>query len=875
MKVFNQLRGALLLVTVLPLVVISIIFASYLYFVRASDAENYLLLQGDNSARYLAVNSELPVFSGNMLSLAELAAVTLNFSDVDYVAFYDAQRQLLLSQGVMEDASHPDFFKCDSDNPIKTDANYFFCRPILSSLVSVNDFSDSLTDEPNILGWVVVGHSTEQLILFKLQVLTRSLLIGLFVAFIASILAFQFSRRLTSPIKGMVALVKNTTDSLDEEIRPIDELVVLRRALVDMLRATKTNEVTLQDQISRSTEELRRLNNDLIVRNEMLLATQQKLELAAKSKDNFLAKISHELRTPLAAIKGYTELLEQAAHSDSELGYLDNINIASNSLLLIIDDILTLAKVKEGQMVLDAQVTESGDFLQRLTGQHALKFAQKNLEFVVDVSHDFPSRLVIDAPRVLQILNNLLSNAGKFTEQGSIVLTCSILHSEQHSAEIIFEIIDTGIGIEKYVIDALFEPFTQADETISRRFGGSGLGLAICKQLAQIMNGDVFIKSEPGQGTVATLKFKLDKKLYTLPTKMIQANQMVLVIADNARARVNYRKLFAQRFSEVFLVENIQKAKDVADKHQVSHVFYRFNSSAQCDAEYRDMIVSLQALSSAKLHIFYPVGLFSEHFIKEQQLHNPAVNFINIPILPHLLDQHLIGFTPKRYQENLVNSLAGLRLLLVEDQEIILKMLEAILQNLGIKVTSFNNAAQALTHLVDNKIDVILSDLHMPDINGADFFEKASSLLQDLMPPFFIITADTSVEESNDLINLGVQSVLKKPLEQAVLVSLLKPLVNSKTPQNKISPENKGILSNVVNQQEISKELHNLYNVISEHLVDSNWLAIREDIHQIKGLAGMAGLNKLLEMASNMSEHAKQKDVQGLMRWLERSREAI
>lgn len=777
------LRARVLAFTILPTLIIGCLLAGYFSFHRHQQLEAYIIEQGISVIEPLAIASEYGMKQNSRELLKRLLGLThrKNSAFINSIAVFREDNQLFVTSNFHRGL---DMLRLPKGDPIPelTTVDYqddfiILRTPILEEVTLTE--SSLLDSKPQrAVGYISIQMNTDRALIIQYRDTAVAILVVLLGLGLSIYCGLNLVNVVIDPINRMVRAVYQIREGrLDTRVRGQmrGELDMLKNGINAMAKAIAEYHNEMQMNIDQATSDLRETLEQIEIQNVELDMAKKRAQEAARVKSEFLANMSHELRTPLNGVIGFAKQLFKTPLTPNQSDYLSTIEKSAKNLLNIINDILDFSKLEAGKLSLEQIPFSLRDVVNETMTLLAPSAHDKGLELSLRVNADVPDLLSGDPLRLQQILTNLTGNAIKFTEQGNIDVTISLRKRvENQRVRLAIQIRDTGIGMSQQQQRQLFQPFNQADTSISRRYGGTGLGLVITQKLVQQMDGSIEVDSSLEQGSRFTVT--LGMRLASQPHDESRAaialqDQSILLIEADPWSRAACEAQLQEWKMQVTSVASLSEAA-TRGLETVTTLLIGLSSTP-------DLLALQQQLSQLPIRYSRLLFLLNSHEprLQEQLLALGASHCLSKPV-PHsklLAALTLHHAAPLNAPQPATSrSKLPLNVLAVDDNPANLKLITAMLGDLVAEVHSCQNGRQAVELAQRLEFDLIFMDIQMPILDGISATQTIRQEGCNQQTPIIAVTAHAIPGERERLMAQGMDEYLAKPIDEAQLERLLR-----------------------------------------------------------------------------------------------------
>lgn len=885
------IKQRVLFLALIPTITISILLGVYFIGIRLEDLSVALNDRGTAVASRLASQGQYGVFARDTESLRHLARQAIS-KEVNSVAFYDKKGVEIASAGKLTSNIVPPTTNLGAVqiSPNNLNDTIAYLAPVTLPEVVIDTYPDSnqsLEDESlktTVIGWLKVELDHKTTRLKEYQVLIHSALIGLLGLSISCLLALRLGYDVTHPILQLTSAVekiKNGDFATRVKSESQWELGILESGINTMAGSLQVAHEEMQHNVDKATADLRQTLKTIEIQNIELDVARKEAETATQVKSEFLASMSHELRTPLNGIVGFINLLDKTALTEKQHDYLSTIQKSAHSLLSIINDILDFSKIEAGKLHLDLMPMDIRECVEDTLTLLGPSAHEKALDLVPFIYSDVPTKINGDPLRLKQVLTNLVSNAIKFTQQGSVVIRVMLDQSIAHLVTLRISVTDTGIGISDVQQKELFNAFNQTSPNITRKFGGTGLGLVICKKLVEQMHGTIELESEVGKGTTFWFTFQAEKLSdNSLNEERELADIRVILYEKHLVTRLALAHLLQQwgiRVEECENGDNIVNLAQqaIADGDPFSMVILGVNQPAA------EMNLIVNTINDVKEPFACPVGVLvntTEYGIHNDILQAGATLCLAKPISRRKLYDALrkIFITQPQLSEQIPTNLPRLNVLAIDDNPANLKLVQVFLQNIGVNPTLAKSGYEAIQYCNKNYYDLILMDLHMPGMDGIETTVQIRSTNNpNYNTAIIALSAHVIISEQEKIVAAGMNDYLTKPIDENSLrasiykwthsgvISLNKEQTMETTNQTEVAPIDWALCKKLAgNKEDLAQEMLEMLITgladdqasIKQAYDAKNYNDLREHVHRLHGACCYVGVPKLKAIAKELED---------------------
>ncbi len=787
----SGIKQRVMAMALLPTLSITLLLGVFFTLTRLNDLDSVLFERSLATAEQFTAIAGYQVKNQDKQLLQDIANSALEKADVRSITIYDSNADQRVHSGPgMLSVISSDLRFSSHQQHLFTEQSIRIITPIFS--LPTQSERAPVTEKSSPIGWHEMEFSTVNTEIKKYQTLLGSGVLIITGVLLNIFLAMRIGQNITHPLRKISNAVTHIRNgNLDTRINTDTggELRVLESGINAMVSSLQQAHLEMQQNIDQSTNDLQETLETIEIQNiELDMARKEALE-ASRIKSEFLANMSHEIRTPLNGIIGFTNLLLRSNLADRQREYLQTIHTSSEGLLSIINDVLDFSKIEAGKLELESIPINLRETVEEVLSILAPAAHEKQLELVPLIYTDTPIHLIGDPLRIKQILINLVSNAIKFTQSGTITVRAMLEEQRGPRSIIKLSVTDTGIGLSLSQQKELFKAFSQADTSTTRRIGGTGLGLVISKRLAQQMGGDIGLESELDEGSTFwfTINVPMSPEQNEKYLDLEFPSRRVALLETQEISRQATGHLLTALKLEVSMFEH---ADELSAMQSDSAEMPDFDLIILSHNERNLPTDTLQRLLSLPWHektsFLILVDTHKEHDISRILGSTPNIVTMGKPLVRARLYKTISQFfevtsdkSSHKPNEQLVTQTSLVQhtphILAVDDNAANLKLITVLLETMGVKVSAVDSGQLAISQIRQHRFDMVFMDVQMPDMDGMDTTRYIRDLeIADQRTPIIALTAHALATEKKVLLLAGMDDYMSKPISEPQLQQMIK-----------------------------------------------------------------------------------------------------
>ena len=871
-----SIRKQIIMLALFPVLFVGLGLVIYFTYTQIEYIDNALIRQGQSNAKQIAPAAEYAVFSGNTDLIRPTLENALNNQDVVAVSIKDKQGRSIIT---LQDKKPLPTTQSFWHRWIKTQI-LSFRVPVISQEVAIDDLNEKHRgDADQQTGADTIGYVELQVTTYfsdkhKISSLNQAALLTFIILAAGLILTIRVSRQIAGPVMLLTETVRKIASG-DFRTRVTQdapgELGILESYVNSMAKELQSYQEEMESRIDDFTQELQQTLEELELRNAELDITRSNALAASRAKSEFLANMSHEIRTPLCGIMGFAELIDHTQLDDQQSDYITTIRKSADNLLNIIDDILDLSKIESGKLEISLVEFNLLHVIEEVVDLLSPAAYEKGIELFYKLHKDTPRQIEADPVRIRQVLINLIGNAIKFTDKGYVFLDIECIQDMQQTS-IRFTVIDTGIGMNQASKQTLFHAFTQADTTITRRFGGTGLGLVISRKLTILMNGSIDFDSVENEGS---------RFWFQIPVTVVdKANEF-----GNTLAGLRIELISSTNMCHSALRSMLEYWDCEVIDPLNSHTSVNLTSDATITCLNRNDLARLKA----------DKDVYSDNIQKRRHL---AIISSNNPddiefVRKTGIDKVLIFSTPqkqifhtlcklidnranldkeiKHVQHETSPDFSGTHILVVDDNAINLRLAEIMLDQHGAHVVTASSGEVAVQLAEKYTFDIIFMDLHMPGLDGYATTERIRQLDTVTKPIIIALTANAMPAERTRVYESGMNDIMIKPINEQLMNAVISKWLGqtSADKENIIQNETDNTVFSLEEAEKFTEGntalalelMHMLKTELPEYRINiasalksNNYTELKSQVHKLHGASRCCGTPALRNAAAHMEQ---------------------